>query len=421
MQVPCHPEHLPRRDKPTGIRFTILKPLSAGFGAAPYKRSVKQDPDAKKLSEMTTLNDDAGRTIPAMLMWSFRKVGGIGDKGTRTDDTKWTISAGATITLWLDEARFGERAKAPTSRFVDPIVPDNMAKIPAFTVCEVTLTSKNVDRAMEGSGVKIVSVKPSTFSLYSLTKDLPLLSQNLAHARLIQTKSRDSMKPLEKDLETKDIPYFAPVHQGAVVDDQDVEATNTVRLMNWGDGSTPQIDLPLESLLKYTNTTRADWATALLDVAIASNALSVLVFSSEYWHKGLETGFRAVPIIDVETLLAAVTPSAIQSAAREPQGLIFPTHVDIDKDGVAHQLQIAVDPKSHPVETGAPPPLHDFALTGLSAELQAAHAIAFNLVSQVDGEVTPSIWKGFFNAAPTTVLAPLQAGCKHRRLQSMDD
>ena len=212
------------------------------------------------------------------------------------------------------------------------------------------------------------------------------------------------------------MPYFAPVHTGAVVEDQDTETSGTVRLMNWGDATTPQIDIPIDTLLRYTNTTRVDWATALLDVAIASNALSVLVFSSEYWHKGLETGFRGVPIIDAETLLAALTPAAAATA-----GGVFDTNVEIDKDGVAHYLQIVADPKSQPVENGAPPPLVDFALAGLSTELPSAHMITFNLVSKVDGAIVPSVWRGYFNASPTSLLAPIQLGPKRKRMESMGD
>ena len=159
----------------------------------------KPDPDAKRLSELTVVTDDVGRAVPAMQMWGFKKTAAQADKGPRNEAHKWTLSAGATISMWLDEKRLEEKkANHKTSRFSDTIVPDGLLSIAPFTVCELTLTSRNDDRIVEGKAVKIVSVKPAGFSLYSCMTDLALLSPNVAHARLTQTKNRDAQPFLEK-------------------------------------------------------------------------------------------------------------------------------------------------------------------------------------------------------------------------------
>jgi hypothetical protein len=49
-------------------------------------------------------------------------------------------------------------------------------------------------------------------------------------------------------------------------------------------------------LLTYTNCTRKDWACALLEMSVAAGALSMLVFTNDFWRDGP----RAVPIIDTE-------------------------------------------------------------------------------------------------------------------------
>ena len=67
-------------------------------------------------------------------MWGFKKVGAQADKGPRNDGAKWTLSAGATITMWLDEARLDEKATHKTSRYADSLVPEGLASIPPFTV-----------------------------------------------------------------------------------------------------------------------------------------------------------------------------------------------------------------------------------------------------------------------------------------------
>ena len=98
--------------------------------------------------------------------------------------------------MWLDEQRLTD-GKGKMSRFSDPLVPEGMAEIPAFTLCEVTIASRNDDQAAQGRGVKLVSVKVAPFTMYSCLNDLPLLGATLANARMLQTKNKDSQKCLE--------------------------------------------------------------------------------------------------------------------------------------------------------------------------------------------------------------------------------
>jgi len=86
-----------------------------------------------------------------------------------------------------------------------------------------------------------------------------------------------------------------PVSRGAILDD----SGETIKLVNIGDPAIPYVEIPGDVLLTYTNCTRQDWALSLLEMSIAAGALSVLVFTSDYW-KG---GARGIPLIDTEVIL----------------------------------------------------------------------------------------------------------------------
>ena len=405
--VPCDPTAL-ASGKPVPVRFTLLRPLSAGFSSSPYKspapgRKVVQDPNAKKLSELKYVTNAAGNAQPVMDLYAFAKVGTM-DKGPRNDDLKTTLMAGDTLTMWLDEARLRDQG----GKFSDPIVPVGMASIPAFTVCELAISPKNEDRAKEGSAIKIVSVKPSAFSLYSCMNDVAFLPASLAQARTEALGRKDSTPTAAKDLDVKDCPFWFHVSKDTVVDDSMVEQSGMVVLQNTGDSDMPSVEIPVEVLLRYTNTTRADWACPLLEIAVSCASLSIMVFSSDWWAKNGGTGFRAVPLINVEGLLASLTPKAIEKAKGPVVTLDTGFKVG-DKP-----IVLVVGKEAQPVMTGPSPQCRDMGLSGLNVELASAHPVSFGL------EGTPDVWKGWFNASPI-VMVGSAAGQKRRRWEAMSD
>ena len=409
MEVPCTAEQLKKNGKPTAVPFTILRPLSAGFGSAPYKMKdlkrdqdvkPKRDPDAKPLSELTYRKNEAGATQPVMTMYSFQRVG-ITDKGPRAN-LSWELSAGNTILLWLDEQRLKEDAGKG-----DPLLPAGVVTIPPFSVCEISVAPKNEETARKGSCIKIITVRVASYTLYSLQADLAQLCSSVADARTQQITARDEQTPLAKDLVVKDVPFWATVSKATFIDDSEI--SESVKLVNWGDSLIPQIDIPVDVLMQYTNCPRVDWACALLETAIAASAVSVLVFCNDFW-KG--TGFKAIPVIDVDVLFAGMQPSQLAG--------IYDTAFRTEVEGVPHTLQVALSNEAVSVESGAPPACDDLALVSLNAEMQVAHAIEFNLVNTATGEVVPAVWKGYFNASP--VKAPVVAcASKRKRWAPMDE
>ena len=134
-------------------RFTIIRPLQAGWAGAPYKQNQK-GVVTKRLSEMTTIGD-AG---PAIKMYSFEKGASNMEKGPRRDEFTFEIRSGAVLNFWLDDQRLSQMKKDQMS------LPKS---IPMFTMCEIQVASKNVDGVAKASACKIVDVKPKSFTLHS--------------------------------------------------------------------------------------------------------------------------------------------------------------------------------------------------------------------------------------------------------------
>lgn len=436
--VPCDPAHLRRPGKPMAVAFTIVRPLSAGFTSVPYKQGVKQDAVTKKISELTVVKDDMGARQPVMSMWSFKKTSNNKDKGTRCDDIQWRLEAGNTILLWLREEDMTkialDRAAGKLGKYAETIVPENMVQIDAFTLCEISIKSRNEDQAREGKGIAIASVKPAPFSLYSCVGDLQFFDPTLGEARERQMAYLERYPAIGRELNVKDIPVWTRVRRDAVLDDGDADTMQLVRLSApCDDPSVPQVDILVETLLKYTNTTSVSWACALLDMAITAGALSLMVFSSEYWTKNGECGFRAIPIVDVDVLLGALAPTAVASAehvqlSNGPLCAVFnnPEHT-VAVDGIEYVVQVLVSLAPEGVHTGPAPTCADFALTGKDTEVAVGYTIVFNLVPKHVGvyAVIPSVWRGFFNASPTNnvLLRDLVSGSgsKRKRFETMVD
>ena len=381
-------------NKKIPTRFTIIRPLSTGWGAAPYKQNTKTI-GAKKLSELSYMG-----TQPVMKMWGFEKVPSNMEKGPRVDDANWELRAGNTLMYWLDEQRVREIREK-----------QSIEKIDAFTICEIQISTRNTESIAKGSGVKITEIKPCNYSLYSCIADLDHFSPTLADARTQELKTQQTYPHIARDLVPENPAFHVVVHHKAYFNDDDTNETGYVRLLNWGGSDT--IDIPLCALAKYTNLDPTHKLTAcnLLEIAIATNALQLLVFNNDFWRSPTESHLRGIPIINTENLLHSVIPALIGTQTT------FQTPYDITIDDTTFHIQIHIDPEALPVAKGPPPLTPDLAITGLNVELERAYRIVFSLVSAED-EI-PKFFEGYFNASPNRTVSAL--GFKRRRLVSCEE
>lgn len=133
-------------------RFTLIRPLAAGWAAAPYKKNQK-GVRASKLSEIVT---DGPRS--AIRFYSFQKVSNNTEKGPRCDDISFELRAGNSLNFWMDEKRLSE---------ISRVIEQDITKIDPFTVCEIQISPNNSEAVGKGYGCKISNIKICDFSLYS--------------------------------------------------------------------------------------------------------------------------------------------------------------------------------------------------------------------------------------------------------------
>jgi hypothetical protein len=141
-----------RGGKRIPTRFTIVRPLTAGWAAAPYKQGQK-GVKTSKLSELV------GGPNLGMKFYSYEKLPNNMEKGPRCEDLTFELRATNTLNFWLDEKRLDELKKT--------LSPD-LVKIEAFTLCEIHVAPRNKEAiTTKNSGCKIVEVKPSPYTLHS--------------------------------------------------------------------------------------------------------------------------------------------------------------------------------------------------------------------------------------------------------------
>jgi hypothetical protein len=378
-------------NKKIPTRFTVIRPLAAGWGGAPYKQNQK-NVGSKKLSEFT-LRGLEGEG-PMMKMYAFEKTSNNMEKGPRCDDMSFEIHTGNTFNFWLDEKRLGEDS---LKRSIN-----GLERIEAMTVCEIVITSKNSDGASKGTGCKITEVRPCAFTMYSCMDDVERFPSTIADARAAQLKQQQAQPLIERDLIPEEASFHIYASPKAFIQEEEPGTEDVVRLVN--SGADP-IDIPIHILLHYTNTTRKDWACSLLEMAIANGALQLFVINNDFWKNATHSALRAIPLINTETLLHSVVPSLLGAQTN----FITPNTTTIED--VTYNIQIQIDPEPTPIATGAPPTATDFVLTGKTIELERAYKIQFNLVSGED-EI-PNYFVGYYDASPTRTVASVVS--KRRR------
>ena len=383
-------------NKKIPTRFTIIRPLAAGWGAAPYTQNQKNR-GSKRLSDLSSNKGGGDQGGPVMRMYSFEKASNNMDKGPRCDDLSFEIQAGNTFMFWLDEKRLEDNSLKRAINGID--------RIEALTVCEIQITSKNSEGAGKGSTCKISEIRPCDFSLYSCMDDVERFPSNLADARSTQLKFQHSQSLISRDLVPEEASFHLFASPKAFIQEEEQGMEDMIRIVN--SGADP-IDIPVTTLLQYTNSTRKDWACSLLEMAIANGALQLFVINNDFWKNATHSSLRAVPLINTEILLQSVVPSLIGTVAD------FETPNTTTIDDITYNIQIHVDMEPTPIATGAPPASTDFILTGKTIELERAYRINFNLVSNNDSDdEIPNYWVGYYDASPKRTVASVMS--KRRR------
>ena len=238
------------------------------------------------------------------------------------------------------------------------------------------------------------------------------MPSSLADARTALLKYQQAHPVIANDLLTDQPAFHIYVQHKAFLHDEiegQIAGQEMITLVNSG---TDPIDIPVSTLMQYTTSTRKEWACSLLELAIANNALQMLVFSNEYWKSVTHSSLRGIPIINTETLLQSIVPALVGNQTT------FTTPNTTTIDDITYSIVIQVDPEPTAVASGTSPKAPDFILASKEVELERAYRITFSL-SNHEGNEIPRYWVGYFDASPRR--SGPAVGYKKRKITPCDE
>ena len=305
-------------NKKIPTRITLIRALAPGWNSAPYKKNQKAS-NRQKLAEFV------GGPIPALRLYTFEKVTNNSEKGPRCNDISFELHAGNALTYWMDDKRLGE---------IRDQIPAGLLHIPALSVCEVEIAPSNNEAVAKGYGCTIKKITPREFTLYSCLSDIEAFPPSFVDASAALLKHQTAQPHLGTSLVVNEPSFFVHVSDKAYIH-EDPDQPEFATLVNTG---IDPVDIPLPTLMQYTNSTKKAQACALLEMAIAQGALQLFVIHNDYWKGANTSALRGIPIINTDLLLQSIVPSRVGEQD------CFPTPNTIVVEDVTYNIQIHVDP-----------------------------------------------------------------------------
>jgi len=215
-------------------------------------------------------------------------------------------------------------------------IPNGLLQIPAFTVCEVEIAPKNNEAITKGYGCTIKKIKPRDLTLYSCLPDIEAFPPSFVDASTALLKHQQAQTYLTNDLVVNEPSFFIHVADKAYLH-EDPDQPAFVTLVNSG---IDPVDIPIATLMQYTNSTKNAQACALLEMAIANGALQLFVIHNDYWKGANTSALRGIPIINTETLLQSIVPARVgeQTCFHTPntttvEDITYNIHVHVESVG----------------------------------------------------------------------------------------
>jgi hypothetical protein len=412
--IPCRQEDL--GDKAVPISLTFLRALNAGYGVAPFARNMKKGTETKKLFEMIPGDASTSPAIAnAMRLWAYEKKSMA--RGPRCDDMPFEVHVGDTIVYFVSPQTFeGMKMDDPTSN--TNALPVDISVIPEMSLLEITISAKNRDSCLAGSGVRVVTIRLAdpSISLYSLLQtDLPFLPKSQKEYQSLVTMRREKFPMLVRDLEEGKAGFFldkCPVT--TFINDDNLAAgnSNMVQLV-LGTGVLDDgdfIDISVDSLLKYTNTNNVKHACALIECAAALGALRMFVAFNPFWGRKGASSYRGVTLIDSGVFFTSLDKpflddiSSVMKHRKDPQlplTVTAPTGGVYDSLSMDFSLSLVADAITG-VNTN-PVPTPDFAIVGPGFKIPKAYNFSVDLRDTGGIEDnTNGVFIGFFNVSSTS-------------------
>ena len=146
-------------------------------------------------------------------------------------------------------------------------------------------------------------------------------------------RRQKSQTHLGNDLVTNEPSVFIHVSDKAYIH-EDLENPDYVTLVNSG---IEPVDIPVATLMTYTNCIKREQACSLLEMAIANGALQLFVVQNDFWKNSINSSLRGIPIINTDMLLRSIVPSKVGDQT------CFPTPHTIVVEDITYNIQIHVE------------------------------------------------------------------------------
>jgi hypothetical protein len=310
--------------------------------------------------------------------------------------------------------------------------------------------------------VRVVTIRLAqpSISLYSLLhSDLCFLPKSQKAYQTTVAARREKYPMLVRDLEESKAGFM--LHKVPVTtfinDDLLANGDSTMVQLVLGPTVLDEgdfIDIPLETVLKHTNTRNIKHACALIECAAAMGALRVFVAFNPFWGRKGSSAYRGIPLIDTGVFFSALDKSFLQDVRREGSvtasiattaSITAATGCEYDSLNV--DLSIAVKPeavvKCDGVSDCVTVPTPDFAIVGPGFLVDKAYRFAVNLTGGVGGggvdgggadggdstdgdsvgQTVPGVFVGYFNVSSVSSSGSGSWGgsskFKRRKLQAM--
>ena len=325
------------------------------------------------LSRRVQASEGTGEVLSVRL-YNFVKANSNFDRGDRDDASVSTVRVGQMLTFALTEYTFGSDG--------DKLVfPEGVTGVvPANTVVEVVLNPSHNGSA--GYGCKFSKARALPQSLYSYMTPAALeaLPRTAAEALEFSRAQGEQNPALANCLERGRSAFYCNVNPTARVVDirEDVEFVRIECPHGSGQSAAPGvagIDVAAEDLLRFTNTPEdLTAARTLVDMAIASGSLHMLVVHDDYYNRqepSLST-FRGVPLVDAGGFLSPVAEASLQTSDASCT-FVAPWRVPHDPRLQTVAIRVGTIPRQQP--EGVPPQCPDLSLVSPASRFDRGYRL----------------------------------------------
>ena len=341
------------------IQLTVLNVEDAGYSKAPFSKTMSK----AKMATSKPLSIMEGNSLR---MYSFVKA--PMSKGDRLDDLSVTIEPGDVFAIFMDTAKF-KQMMAISDKSQHLLPTDSAATIPAFSLLQMTVSSKNGENCAKGSIVNVQSIRPykgkqTLHSCFPLMRKL----QSSLNDSLLRANGKAQMFPeMSRDIIRDNVSFFKEHCNGsASVELVKINENSFFRVSEWSIDpieNLAYIDMPLPEVFRLTNSSDVEHALNFLSVAFAMQAVSLLVVHNEYWGRSGGSALRGAPIVAWQKILQSVKTDAVKSvrtnAMVAPQQSFVTNNYYDDGDG-PQMIMLNIDYESTDVVSEEPVTAVDF-------------------------------------------------------------